>query len=646
MDIPSGFKFISYDGDSVGRRIGRATMADDLDELRHISELIKAGHELVRRWVKDNNGVWINGGGDEGVAAIPGDCIEKLEQLRKDYEYLVGHTISVGVGDKPSESGRALLMAKLAGKNRIVKFSRAIEKEVVKIKKRAKKGAFKSMEEHKLAEAYLKKAENDDPNSIANQKPEATHENCEWCNQTDGVDLDHCTYCHDQEREEKCPYCSYDRPVDEKLDFPELAEQDCQYCKEKDAEEQNECKYCNDPGKNDIDGSTLPGQRIGTSPDSTNEAAPAGSADEKELYSRMDMAPPEIGKPLPPDKRVPIGQNAPMDVVPKTPEQEDSRSTEKDADMGEPPAIDPEDNHSKEAMQAIAKEIETDGNPTDKEVNAVDDAAMPTSKEAEGNISRPSGFAQNTPGDMGEDGTNPPTSDEPAGEEDPDYYGVLEAGLDEHANGIKKEKSIQMVSQALMQFKAAKQTLENIREQAPDLYSASISMLKAMIEMAGMLGLNSAASAQPQQELGAEQAELVPNQPESNEKPPEEQNDEWHDPFPTHPDQGGEAKPTHSPSKNNPAPHRDMGSALKDSPKSVGGSIGQPAGKLSSQHTTEHVARIPTPPGAINSKGQQKVIDPKTGKTRWIDRKAGMVQSATGVPIKSPNRNPQSGSQN
>lgn len=77
---------------------------------------------------------------------------------------------------------------------------------------------------------------------------------------------------------------------------------------------------------------------------------------------------------------------------------------------------------------------------------------------------------------------------------------------------------------------------------------------------------------------------------------------------------------------------------LPHSPKPTGGSIGQPVGKLSSKHTSEHVARTPMPPGAVNAKGQQKVIDPKTGKTRWIDRKQGMVQSATGVPIKSPKR--------
>lgn len=44
------------------------------------------------------------------------------------------------------------------------------------------------------------------------------------------------------------------------------------------------------------------------------------------------------------------------------------------------------------------------------------------------------------------------------------------------------------------------------------------------------------------------------------------------------------------------------------------------------------------PPGAVNANGQQKVVDPKTGKTRWIDRKQGMVQSAVGVPIKPPRK--------
>ena len=38
--------------------------------------------------------------------------------------------------------------------------------------------------------------------------------------------------------------------------------------------------------------------------------------------------------------------------------------------------------------------------------------------------------------------------------------------------------------------------------------------------------------------------------------------------------------------------------------------------------------------GAVNDKGQKKVIDPITKKTRWITMREGKVKSPTGVPIK------------
>jgi len=40
----------------------------------------------------------------------------------------------------------------------------------------------------------------------------------------------------------------------------------------------------------------------------------------------------------------------------------------------------------------------------------------------------------------------------------------------------------------------------------------------------------------------------------------------------------------------------------------------------------------------VNAKGQKKVIDPKSGKIRFIDMKNGMVQSSTGIPVKPPSR--------
>jgi hypothetical protein len=136
-----------------------------------------------------------------------------------------------------------------------------------------------------------------------------------------------------------------------------------------------------------------------------------------------------------------------------------------------------------------------------------------------------------------------------------------------------------------------------------------------MIKMAEMLGLGPAA---------AGPGEVAPG-----EQPPAQgggEESDWHEPFPKHPDHGGEKKPGHAPSKEEGA------GAPKDRAP-----VGQPIGKLPSKATT-HVARTPMPPGAINAKGQQKVIDPKTGKTRFIDRKQGMVQSPTGVPVKPPSR--------
>jgi hypothetical protein len=313
MHIPERFKFIAYDGDGIGRKVGRSILANDLDELRHISHLIEAGHALVQRWIKDRQGIWINGGGDEGNAAVDPAYIDELDQLRKDYEYLVGATMSMGVGNTPAEAGRALLMAKLKGKNCVVKFSHNIEKEVLKIKKRARKGAFKSMEEHKLAEAYLKKAEEAPiEEEIVEEAP--IEEECAYCAQTDGVDSNHCKWCHDVKNDDEdgnCPYCK-DMQNDpaEGAQLPEVGEEDCAYCREKDEEAKNQCPYCNESDESVGVGheNDVLAPRIGTSPDSTNETAPAGSAAEKELYDRMEMAPPEIGKPLPPDERPPIGK--------------------------------------------------------------------------------------------------------------------------------------------------------------------------------------------------------------------------------------------------------------------------------------------------------------------------------------------------
>lgn len=56
---------------------------------------------------------------------------------------------------------------------------------------------------------------------------------------------------------------------------------------------------------------------------------------------------------------------------------------------------------------------------------------------------------------------------------------------------------------------------------------------------------------------------------------------------------------------------------------------------MPTKNTTPHVARETLPPGAINAKGQQKIVDKITGKTRWIDMKQPRVMSPSGIPVKA-----------
>ena len=77
---------------------------------------------MVRDFVESNGGQMISFGGDEGVFTAPAEFVEFLDQLRKDYQYMVGATLSIGYGSKPSEAGKALLYAKEHGKDQVVPY--------------------------------------------------------------------------------------------------------------------------------------------------------------------------------------------------------------------------------------------------------------------------------------------------------------------------------------------------------------------------------------------------------------------------------------------------------------------------------------------------------------------------------------------
>ena len=109
--------FIAADGDSIGQKVGQSVLMDDIENLKEVSHSINAGQNMLMDWVESKGGEVISAGGDELVAGFDHPVEdEELEQIRQKYEAIVGATLTVGTGTRPSEAGKALLFGKVNGK--------------------------------------------------------------------------------------------------------------------------------------------------------------------------------------------------------------------------------------------------------------------------------------------------------------------------------------------------------------------------------------------------------------------------------------------------------------------------------------------------------------------------------------------------
>ena len=631
--------YMAYDGDNAGRLCGRAVLADNPDALHEISNRINLGHEVVKRWVESHGGKFISGGGDEGVFSIPFDAVQSVNELRADYEYATNLTATVGIGKTLSEAGKAMLVGKFRGKNMAVMYRPEIENEIQQAQTRMQQGTA-SAEEKKIGEAYLQ-PEGSDMN-LSEQAPQAPHD-CPYCKAQPGQqDPNHCKYCHDLEQAAPCPYCVAPAAA------PLAESEDCQYCQ--NPKTGHDCPYCKD-GAHDASVSghpadckycaqqdqsqSVPDANGGTAQQVTPTAGPTvknPTTTDSENYIGQDLNSPDLPKPeaiqhnpdgLGYSDDTPTNENVKLDAQGQG---GDSNLVHEPTDAGDP--------KSDETVEGIAQEIENDNlpiyeNSPSKVVAQMDDTDLATGTAMQGGVSRPENYADaNAPKDLGlgED------------EQPPDVTQLMQEGLDNHADNIGREKVINLVSEALVGFKACKGILEKAKLQAPQLYDSSLAMLKAMIEMAKMLGLDQEANTgdgsdplgEPQgtasnpadggipaggAKSGAGQGELatatLEGDPNSNTNMPN-------------------YAPKDSSSANG-GPAAKQGAPPE---KKSEGAIGQSVAKLPTHATTEHVARTPYLPNATNEKGQKKVIDPINGRIRWIDMKDGKVQSPTGVPVK------------
>lgn len=146
--------FVSFDGDGIGQQVGRASLANAVDDIRRISQDIDRGNELWRSWALSTGGSIVSIGGDEGRLEIPADHLDDLPDLRIRYGETVGATVSVGVGMDVSEADRALLYAKINGKDRIVLFDDIVAEAIADLEERERKNPKSEVD--KIGEEYLK----------------------------------------------------------------------------------------------------------------------------------------------------------------------------------------------------------------------------------------------------------------------------------------------------------------------------------------------------------------------------------------------------------------------------------------------------------------------------------------------------------
>lgn len=461
--------YLAIDADDAGKLVGRAALADDEAALADVSSRIDRGQQIILDWAEKHGGNKISAGGDEANIKVPEEAKDFVEELRNDYHYATGMTITVGVGSKLSEAGKSLMVGKFRGKDIAVFYGPEIESEIAQAHEHVQQGTATD-EEKKIDQAYFEENEGNTKNT--DQQSQGT---------------DDCPHCKEIEKTDACPYCQKDAVLDsENLD-------NCSHCKELDKDKKDSCPYCEHGDKSKIK-------------ENTSQAV-------DEISNQIEVDDPE---------------------------------KQEEADI----------------------------------VRDIDDADLAIGVEMDQNASVTDSYKQkNFPQDMGL------SEEENKG---PEFGNLIKEDLDSRSQDIQNERLKSLIGEALEGIKNNKNILEKAKQQAPEFYSAALAMIKAMIEMSKALGIK-----------------INKPEPSGREDIQSEQSAGQHS-------QGD-------------GPEEDtVGTSIK---------------KLPTKHTTKHVARTPYPPGAINEKGQQKVIDPVTGKIRWIDRKDPKVASATGIPVKPESRN-------
>ena len=166
------------------------------------------------------------------------------------------------------------------------------------------------------------------------------------------------------------------------------------------------------------------------------------------------------------------------------PECEKMYSEAVENEPGQTGAEDPNLQGHETAEEVLGLLDQEPGSEAAQAAKKIDNTELPQGTQMKDNASVKDNFGDAQKQDM------PDTDkDMSQGSDEPDMSQVLQGGLDDHANEQKKQQVLDMVGQTLAGFKANKASLEATKEQNQPLYNSCIQMLKSMIELCKLLGL-------------------------------------------------------------------------------------------------------------------------------------------------------------
>ena len=585
---------ISYKADKSSEILSDVMLQNDIKKLNEYSEQIKLGNGLIQKWLESKEGTFYSSNGDSGNFGIYSSNVPDLEDLRQKYAFATNSTLSMGIGKTLSQADRALTVAKYQGANKIVEYDKPIQQIIDKIIHRIKNGES-DFEEKKLFDKYVDQFVDD-----SYTEKTALEVNREF-----------------SKKGETSP--EIPKPTQEKIG-PRVAREQMNFPMDE-----------NDPEMQEKEGNMNDRKRLGHKT-GDEDGIPAKTKAYKNSSEEHDEN--ESPKKVPDYEK----QTSPQNV-------DENKEIVKEGIDHDLDNEDQETDHLDDTTLDTNERMKGRRSVKDSFNEDEDDDSRSLENESKGSEEGDEFFDDESERDLEHHLADEENSDE----EDPDMGDVLMEGLDDNSQDIQKEKIINMVASALDGFKANKDILERAKEKAPELYNSTINMLKAMVEMAKLLGLN-AEDADIEEELEDEEHALedgdedkfdrneTSNDGTQEGSEPEFQEDDQEQeklskkPFPTKDKMGKDDAKADKASKFSP---KEEKKDLKedDGKKKDHKSVGPGLGRLPKKNTTHHVPKLKAPEGAVNTKGQKKVTD-KNGRVHFVNMREGRVKGPGGVPVK------------